>query len=42
MFDNRDSISTVDASKNILDKVNEISDNILKTFDLSTIGQNKN
>ena len=30
MFDNRDSIQMVDASKNILDKVNEISDNILK------------
>ena len=30
MFDNRDSIPTVDVSKNILDKVNEISDNILR------------
>ena len=32
MFDNRDSIPTVDASKNILDKVNEISDNILRNL----------
>ena len=32
MFDNRDSILTVGASKNILDKVNEISDNILRSL----------
>ena len=32
MFDNRDSILTVGASKNILDKVNEISDNILRNL----------
>ena len=32
MFDNRDSIPTIDASKNILDKVNEISDNIFKNL----------
>ena len=32
MFDNRDSIPTVDTSKNILDKVNEISDNILRNL----------
>ena len=32
MFDNRDSIPMVDASKNILDKVNEISDNILRNL----------
>ena len=32
IFDNRDSIPTVDASKNILDKVNEISDNILRNL----------
>ena len=32
MFDNRDSIPTVGASKNILDKVNEISDNILRNL----------
>ena len=32
MSDNRDSIPTVDASKNILDKVNEISDNILRNL----------
>ena len=30
MFDNRDSIPTVDASKNILDEINNISNNILK------------
>ena len=29
---NRDFIPTVDASKNILDKVNKISDNILRNF----------
>ena len=32
MFDNRDFIPTIDASKNILDKVNKISDNILKNL----------
>ena len=32
MFDNRDSIPMVDASKNILDKVNKISDNILRNL----------
>ena len=32
MFDNRGSIQMVDASKNILDKVNEIFDNILKNL----------
>ena len=32
MFDNRDSIPTVDTSKNILDKVNEISNNILRNL----------
>ena len=32
MFDNRDSIPMVDASKNILDKVNEISNNILRNL----------
>ena len=32
MSDNRDSIPTVDASKNILDKVNKISDNILRNL----------
>ena len=32
MFDNRDPIPKVDASKNILDKVNEFSDNIFKNF----------
>ena len=32
MFDNRDSIPTVDSSQNVLDKVNEISDNILKNL----------
>ena len=32
MFDNRDSIPTIDASKNILDKVNKISDNIFKNL----------
>ena len=32
MFDNRDSIPTIHASKNILDKVNKISDNILRNL----------
>ena len=32
MFDNRDSIPTVEASKNILDKVNEIPNNILRNL----------
>ena len=32
MSDNRDSIPTVDASKNVLDKVNKISDNILRNL----------
>ena len=32
MFDNRDSIPMVDASKNILNKVNKISDNILRNL----------
>ena len=32
MFDNRDSIPTVDMSKNMLGKVNEISDNILRNL----------
>ena len=32
MFDNRDSIPTVDASKNILDEINNISNNILKNL----------
>ena len=32
MFDNRDSIPTVEASKNILDKVTEIPDNILRNL----------
>ena len=32
MFSNRDSIATVNASKNILDKINDISDNILKNL----------
>ena len=32
MFDNRDSIPTVHASKNIVHKVNKISDNILRNL----------
>ena len=32
MFNDRDSIATVDASKNILDKIKDISDNILKNL----------
>ena len=32
MFDHRDSIPTVDMSKNMLGKVNEISDNILRNL----------
>ena len=32
MFSNRDSIATVNASKSILDKINDISDNILKNL----------
>ena len=32
MFDNRDSIPTIDASKNILDEINNISNNILKNL----------
>ena len=32
MFDNRDPIPKVDASKNILDKSNEFSDNIFKNL----------
>ena len=34
MFDNRDSIPTVDASKNILDEINNISNNIFKNLRL--------
>ena len=32
MFNNRDSIATVDASKNILDEIKDVSDNILKNL----------
>ena len=32
MFSNRDSIATVNASRNILDEINDISDNILKSL----------
>ena len=32
MFNDRDSIATVEASKNILDKIKDISDNILKNL----------
>ena len=32
MFNDRDSIATVDASKNILDEIKDISDNILKNL----------
>ena len=32
MFDNRDSIPTIDASKNILDEINNFSNNILKNL----------
>ena len=32
MFNDRDSIATVDASKNILDKIKDISDNVLRNL----------